>query len=58
MRHLQQFGRGMGMTILPLGLGVCIARYIPPRVIGVASLLLLAFVIYLAGALRFPWERR
>jgi hypothetical protein len=46
------------MTILPLGLGVCIARYIPPRVIGVASLLLLAFVIYLAGALRFPWERR
>jgi hypothetical protein len=58
MSFLKTFARGLGLSILPLGLGLCIARYVPSRWIGIGSLVLLLFVIYITGALfpTVPWR--
>lgn len=59
MKHVRIFVRGLGITILPLASGVLIARYIPTLWIGIASLVLACFLIYLAGAtLNWPWRLR
>lgn len=57
MKHIRIFIRGLGLTIVPLGAGVFIARYVPSLWIVIASLAMACFLIYLAGAtLNWPWR--
>ena len=51
--------RGVAILSPAMILGVLIARYVPPRVIGIGTALLTLFMCYLGGQiLNWPWKKR
>ncbi len=54
---MKVFIRLLWFAVLPGLAGIAIARWVPPRVIGTAALVLFVLLLVPAARLPLPWER-